>query len=188
MKSISKKKAFTLLEMIITLFIIGLMTTVVVINQRGADRGFALERSAYRLAQDIRQIQERSMSVIEPEGVEIGEDFIGSYGVTINSDGDSFFFVDLDDTKMCSSTTADCFYKMVELEDKIEIDEVILNESDTLVYIAFTPPDPAVSINDSVDEYTEVDIILQVEDDASFGKKKISINKVGLITVDDYDE
>lgn len=175
--------------MIVTLAIIGIMTTVVVVNQRGADRGFALERSAYRLAQDIRQIQEKSMSVIEPEGIETsGTDFVGTYGITIDSENDSFFFADLDDIKKCTSTANDCFYKMISLEDKIEIDEVILNETgQSLVYIAFTPPDPTVSISDGTSDYTEVDIILQVEDDTSFGKKKISINSVGLITVDDYE-
>ena len=77
-----KDKAFTLVELMIVSSIILLLTAVVLINYRAGNQQLALDRSAHKLAQDIRIAQEMAMSPREECGA-TGV-FRGSYGIYLH--------------------------------------------------------------------------------------------------------
>ncbi|MDP2967102.1 MAG: hypothetical protein Q8N87_01685, partial [bacterium] len=70
-------KSFTLIELLVVTSIIILLSAIILPNYRGIERQFALQRSAHKLAQDIRRVGEMSMSTREFQG-EIPK---GGYGV-----------------------------------------------------------------------------------------------------------
>lgn len=60
-----KDKGFTIIELLVVTSIILFLTALVLPNYRAGERQFALQRSAQKLAQDIRRAQEMAMSARE---------------------------------------------------------------------------------------------------------------------------
>ena len=86
-----KDKGFTLIELMIVTLIVALITAIVLINYRVGNRQLALNRSANKLAQDIRRAQEMAMSATacEPCGGIVPPGF----GIFLEKDGRKAFAV-----------------------------------------------------------------------------------------------
>ena len=80
-----KWNGFTLVELLVIVFIIMLMSGIIFANYRQSGQRLALQRSANKLAQDIRRVQEMATSVKEFQGV-IPE---GGYGIRFRDEGGS---------------------------------------------------------------------------------------------------
>ena len=65
--SIKKESGFTLTELLVVASIIILFSAIVLANYQTGNKQFALQRSAHKLAQDIRRAQEMAMSAKECE-------------------------------------------------------------------------------------------------------------------------
>jgi len=77
-----KWNGFTLVELLVIIFIIMLMSGIIFANYRQSGQRLALQRSANKLAQDIRRVQEMATSVKEFQGI-IPE---GGYGIRFRMD------------------------------------------------------------------------------------------------------
>lgn len=178
---------FTLLEVTIVIFTLAILTSIVLANYRGGERGFSLLRSAHKLAQDLRTTQEMAMA---------GEMFYGDfpkggYGIYFIANSNSYIrFADCNSNGTydgeISLVCPDCsgascidnvFSEKVEelfLEEKIKVSN--LSPSSPL-NITFFPPDPTITINPP-SNFATTTLTLN-------GRYKyIKINTVGLIDVD----
>ena len=62
MKKFRNNSGFTMIELFVVIAIISILSSVVFLNWRHGEQLFALQNSAYKLSQDIREIQEMTMS------------------------------------------------------------------------------------------------------------------------------
>jgi prepilin-type N-terminal cleavage/methylation domain-containing protein len=166
-----KNKGFTLVELLVTVSIISLLSVVVFANYRLGEKRFALERSAHKLAQDIRRAQNMSMTTQEFQGA-----VPGGYGIYFNITNPTqyFLFADLNGNKIYDSNEK---VQTLEFEKRVSI--IILSPSSPL-NIFFFPPDPAVLISGNP-AINSASITLNFEGGSG---KTIKVNKVGLIEIE----
>lgn len=204
LKKEKNNAGFTLLEITIVIVIITVLFSIFLVNYRGAEKEFALSRSAHKLAQDIRRVQEMAIaSQITPPDFEAAESVFpeGGYGIYIKvtpleteKTGRYIIFADCDDDdKYDESGSVSCEAAGDGNSSPEKITEVFLEEGiyiskvgvlpyaviDT-VEITFFPPDPEITIN-GVSDKDEAYIYLTFEEDGP--KKRVSINKAGLIEI-----
>ncbi|PJA83995.1 MAG: hypothetical protein CO145_02925 [Candidatus Nealsonbacteria bacterium CG_4_9_14_3_um_filter_37_13] len=162
------QKAFTLIELLVVTGIIILLSALVLPNYRTGESQLALQRSANKLAQDIRRAQEMAMSAKEFEGVVPP----GGYGINFQTNLTSYIlFADLNNNKVFDSGEA---IETLSLERGVKISN--LSPASPLT-ISFTPPDPTVNINPS----NSLAIITLSNNGQT---KIIKVNKAGLIYVE----
>lgn len=175
---------FTLIELLVVIGIIILLSVIILPNYRTAAAQFALERSAHKLAQDIRRAAEMAMSAKElPSG---GGMPAGGYGVYFDIGWHNKGYRLYADTKPPAGneffTSADTIIETIELEKGVIIQGI--NTPPNKVGINFKPPAPTVKIKYSAaDEVGEVIIVLALESDST-KTKTIKVNKAGLIDVE----
>ena len=158
------QKAFTLIELLVVTGIIILLSALVLPNYRTGESQLALQRSANKLAQDIRRAQEMAMSAKEFEGVVPP----GGYGINFQTNLTSYIlFADLNNNKVFDSGEA---IETLSLERGVKISN--LSPASPLT-ISFTPPDPTVNINPS----NSLAIITLSNNGQT---KIIKVNKAGL--------
>ena len=63
-----KKNGFSLVEILVVIFIVGLLSSIVFINYQEVRGQLALNRAAHQLLQDLRRAQEMSMSATDLKG------------------------------------------------------------------------------------------------------------------------
>jgi len=177
----SKKNfgGFTLIELLVVAVIISILTGFILANYPSIGREFALQRSANKLAQDIRKVQGNAVAMKEisgslPEG----------YGVYLNKVSFQYsykLFADEDGNYRWESAT-DTLVEMVSFESNVKINDLKIDgiSTDTLS-IVFEPPDPTIWINNFSSSSST--ITLQLETDPN-KTKTISVNSSGLITTE----
>ena len=171
-----KKKGFTLVETLVVIVIIVILSLIILPNYNSIKEQLSFQRSASKLAQDIRVVQEMAMSAEELGGATP----LGGYGISLLSRTFYTIFIDSDGDGRYDNPAEKV--EDIFLEDGIEIDNV----SPALDAIVFFPPDPKVFFmnpggNDIVgaDNIT-IDVI--VSGDPS-KKIEIIINRAGLIDI-----
>ena len=164
------QKGFTLIELIVVIFIVALTTSASMVYYRSGDRGFSLIRSAYLVAQGLRSAQELAISAKE-----FGESGVPSgYGVYFNiySPSEYIIFADLDDSKQ---------YNPGELLETVSLEKgVVVNGFNPVtneLNVVFNPPDPAVFFSPT--DANLASIRLSSKDSG----KIIEVNKAGLINI-----
>jgi len=166
-------KGFTLIELMVVMAIISIMTAVVLANYRGGNQQLALDRSANKLAQDIRRAQDMAMSPRE----ECGGDpaFHGGYGIQLKGNEPSRYLLlaDCNDDKNLDSGD-DEVLEQINFEPGVEIVALTSNN----LRIIFSPPDPITVFMPS--GYDNVSIELGI----SGYSKTIHVNEAGLIYVE----
>jgi len=179
------RKAFTLIELMVVASIIIILSAVALLNYQSGQSQFALQRSANKLAQDIRRAQEMAMSAKECQ--ECGGGIPPGYGIFLDRDWDNKRYRLYADTDPSQGNE---FYNsadtsvgpLLELEKGVIIKDI--NTAPKKVSINFKPPDPTVKIKfQLVGEIDEVVITLAIENDLN-KTKTIKINQAGLIYVE----
>ena len=174
MKQFNNNKAFTLTELLVVTGIILVLSAIILPNYRVGERSFALQRSAHKLAQDLRVAQELSMSAKAFDCV-AGWKMKG-YGINLTTGNDYYFL-----KARCESTTTPGSYddrqvgEQIKLEKGVKIKTLTQNS----LKIFFYPPEPEVDLGGL--NTAEITICLKT-DEAKI--KKIIINKTGLINVE----
>lgn len=180
------KNGFTLIELVVVTFIIGLMTALLLTNYKQGEKEFALTRSAYLISQGMAKTQEMSVSAKEfscPGGATVPE---GGYGVMFFnalSFTDKFMiFADCDENR--SSGTGENV-EMISLESGVRLKEFYVDEvkNDLGTTVTFVPPDPDVCIYMSCEDYNSTRIIISLESDPA-KTRTITLNKAGLIEIE----
>lgn len=167
-------KAFTLVELIVVIAIITILTAIVLPNYRSGDKQLALQRSASKLAQNLRRTQEMSMSAKEVSGtVPYG------FGIYFNSASPNNYiiFADLDNSHHRNAGDQD--FETVSLESDIRISGLSPAGSFSIL---FAPPDPVVWINGLSSGVTAI-ITLGITGDV-VSNQIISANNAGLIAIE----
>jgi prepilin-type N-terminal cleavage/methylation domain-containing protein len=166
-------KAFTLIELLVVTAIILFLTSLILPNYRAGDKGLALQRSASKLSQDLRRVQEMAMSAEEVSGsVPYG------FGIYFNISSPSSYILFADEDNSHNRNAGDTDLETIDLESNIIISN--LSPADSFS-VLFSPPDPAVWINDSSSGAVGR-ITLSIIDDSN--NKIIFANNAGLIYVE----
>lgn len=182
MKFKKNKDGFTLPEMLVVLFIILLLSAVAFANYRGGERQYALQRAAYKLAQDLRRTQQMAMSAKEFQGVIP----LGGYGIEFLTANPDYYilFADINGNgkyEHPGNPTPDKEVERITLEEGVRINEVFTLSPKTELWIAFIPPDPTVRIRDPGDWKPIGGIRLL---GANNQIKTIKVNSTGLIEIE----
>ena len=184
------QKGFTLLELITIVAIITALSLIVLTNYRQGERQFALQRSAHKLAQDIRAVQEMAMSgqkcqVCSPPVVPAG------YGIflQVSSVNQYKIYADIspspDGNQFFSGDPPDKIIETITLESGVIIQDI--NTSPKKVGINFSPPDPIINIRfppGGDGEETNIVVITLALKADNTKTKTITVNKAGLIDID----
>jgi type II secretory pathway pseudopilin PulG len=182
----NNQKSFTLVELLVSIFIIILLTGIIFANYRQSGNQLALQRAAHKLALDIRRAQEMAMSAKEFEGIIP----LGGYGVYFSltipyhyvlfadCDGDLQYDAVGNAPDCASATSANPYPESVEgeviIEKPVSVCEFCGGGSEQT--IVFTPPEPEVTITPGGDSTT---IVLRNDGQ----EKTIYVNEAGLIDI-----
>lgn len=180
-KTMKKDKGFTLVEILVTMSIMVILSAAVFSNYRAGGDQLALQRSANKLAQDIRRAQDMAMSakiceVCSPQQIPPG------YGVYLKQN-DNYYIIYADNNPAQGNEKYNVEDKIVEtiyLEAKV----YIKNVQPVSLSINFKPPDPKVKISGAdVSDANLAAITLSLESDST-QIKTVKVNKSGLIYVE----
>ena len=191
--SASTNKGFTMIEVLVVVFIIALMSGIIFSNYRQGGQQFALQRAAHKLALDIRRVEEMAMSAKEFEGAIPP----GGYGVHFSSLSPYHYvlFADCDgdleyDNPDCGlvSCAADCAFATPtnpfpeSIEGEVEIEKPVwickvCGENVDEQTIVFTPPEPKVTLTPGGNSTL---IVLKNNGQT----KTVRVNKAGLIEIE----
>jgi len=186
MKKFKDNSGFTIIELFVVMAIISILSSVVFFNWRHAEEGFALQSSAYKLSQEIREIQEMAMGAKE---VDCGTEKAHSFGISFSKNTlpwfypySCFIFADCNNDGIWFPGV-DKIIKEVELEDNVRICDTSPSFWTLPLGVVFSPPDPSVSIFSSLLKYdwgTDAVITLRLD---SGQEKKIRVNKSGMTEI-----
>ena len=169
-------KGFTLLELLIVTAIIVLLTALILPNYKSGSHQLALQRSAQKLAQDIRRAQEMAMSSKKVSGqIPYG------FGIHLDSSSEDSYilFADLNNNHH-RDAIIDQDLETIKLESGIKISSLLPVSAFSVVFVS---PDPTVWINDASSGVTTAQITLATKINLN-NKQIISVNNAGLITVE----
>ena len=165
------------MELIIAIGIMVLLTGAVLANYKSNDKDLALQRSANKLAQDIRRTEGMAMSAKISQKVPGAPK--GGYGLYFQKDEETYKIYADDGNEQYSGGDTD--EEVIALERGIYIKDT--NPSSANFSINFKAPDPIIRIKDAAGadkDYTE--IILALRTDAN-KTRTVLVNKTGLIKV-----
>lgn len=181
MKKMINNQGFSLIEMIVTLFIITLITGVGMVSYRENINRNNVKMAAHRLSTNIRMAQNKALGALEYDGATPE----GGWGIYLDSSSPGSY-------KLFANTNyndgADMDYDAGEAdEDKggrefnftggVEITNISIGSE---AHISFVPPDPVTYIYDGSSTSTGVEITLSDGE----GMNKVKVNFFGLIEVE----
>lgn len=181
-------KAFTLVESLVTIFIIAVLSLIILPNYYSAKQQLALQRSAFKLAQDIRIVQEMAMSVEElPTGFPLG-----GYGLYIFFDDENpnpqnsyILFGDINDNQKYGPGIDVQIGETKFLESKVKIKSLSKDQMN----IVFMPPDPEVFVagknpDDAAWENFDPGIIVLCLEEDETKEITLYVYGTGLVDID----
>ena len=134
-------KGFTMIEFLVVISIIGILSSVLFFNWRFGEATFALQSSAYRLAQDIREMQEMTMEAREGDCPEEGVTG-SSFGVQFKKSWSNYYKLSVDCNDNQVFETNDGVLREVYFEKGVEIYTLAPAAAFSIIFV---PPDPTNS-------------------------------------------
>ena len=171
MKKTFYLKGFTLVELLVSIVIIGILTAAVVASSPVAKQGFAIMRSSQGLAQDIRRAQIKATAMKEIDGASPK-----GYGIYLTTNASSSYILFADQDGDYEYNEGDILIETINLETDVKISTLLPGSP---LHIVFEPPNPTVWINSSSSSSST--ITLHLEDNET-KIREIFVNKSGLIT------
>ncbi len=169
-----KSLGFTIFELLIVTIIMGILSLIILYNYRKSQNQFALQRSVYKLAQDVRRTSEMAMAAKK-----IGANLPWGYGVYVNrsvSDKSYIIYADIDGSNFYEPSN-DVVVETVDLEQRIIIQSV----NPDPVCINFRKPAPTIKIQSAPGVTSNLGQII-LSDGATL-TKTIEVNPVGMIDI-----
>ena len=180
----NNKKAFTLVELLVTSGIVAIVASMFFVNYHSTNKRSELIMAIQNLASDLRQAQSNSLGLFLYDSSSPS----GGWGVhmNINDSATSYkLFADNDGDYSYDSGESNTIFggKNVNLPDGVIIDSINNGSSVNLVDITFYPPDPDTYIYSSSATSTSVTITLK--ETVSETTKAVTVNFTGLVDVID---
>lgn len=173
-------KGFTMVEFLVVMFIIGVLSSVLFFNWQSGEATFALQNSAYRLAQDIREMQEMAMEARE---IDCNGDTGSIFGVQFKRSWLTYYvlFVDCNDNQVYDAN--DKILRTVNFEKGVEISTLAAPALSPAASfsIIFVPPDPTTYIKNKTSDIEGV-VTIYLSDYPS-RQKTIITNTSGMIEI-----
>jgi prepilin-type N-terminal cleavage/methylation domain-containing protein len=169
---------FTMAELVVSIFIIALISGLVLTNYGGAKHNSELRITAQKLASDIRMMQNYSLSEKKNDLTDALPS--GGWGIYFKtaSTGSYMIFADNDNQHDYDSPSES--YEVITLPKYIEISQIAVDGTGAASGTAtFLPPDPTVYINNS----TSTTLAITLRETSNNKTSVISLNPFGLIDV-----
>ncbi len=161
-KSQINSAGFTITELLVVIFIISLLSLALFANYRAGEKHYALQRSAHKLAQDIRRTQEMAMAARDIDGHIV-------HGLRFFLNRNNYYRISCDMDDDCEDR------EELQLERSIFIESIIPSGPLT---VKFVPPNPDVIFEPDSNE-----VSITINYDGGPGRT-VRINKAGLIEVE----
>ena len=166
---------FTIPELLVSIFIIVLMTAITLPNWHAGETTLALDRAAHKLSQDIRKATELAQRA---QLFQCATGNISGYGVYVSTGTPSSYilYVECNGNQEYNSGV-DAKFQEVILEGKVQITSAVPNSFS----VFFVPPVPTITIQPG--NLTEAQITLSIAGDPT-RSKTIGITTKGVIDID----
>jgi len=197
-------EGITLVEIIVTVFLIAVLSSILIADFPAILRQFALSRAAYKLSQEMRKAEDLGLSgvqVTDNLGAPVSAKGYGIYlsrttqiDISIPAAKQYTLYADVDNSKTYNAsqscdlpgrnTSLDCAIETIDIskeEPGVYIKAIIYTTDPNSVSVNFTPPNPDITIT-ALSGGSEVNIVLGLDADPSLSKT-VSINTSGLIEV-----
>ena len=169
----NKQTGFTMIELLVVMFIITLLTASVLVSYRSGQRKYVLTQSAQQLVSDLRQAQNMTIS-----GVDISS--YHGYGIHAK-DNDNFYILFADENgDSVYKASNDTIIKTVNLPNLIKIDSV---SPSSKLDVFFKSPNPITYINNNFSIGQVGTIVLEIENTSL--NKTITVTTAGLIQINE---
>ena len=171
-----KNDGFTLIEILVVTGIVVFLSAIILVNYQSSSQQLSLQRSAHKLAQDIRRAQELAMSAKEFQGA-VPQ---GGYGIHFKTSWENFYKLYADTNGNEKYDGADGEIETVYLEK----DVYVQNISPSSLSINFKPPNPTIRIKtEAGGDSVNVLITLSLQSEPT-RTRIIKVNIVGLIDIE----
>lgn len=177
LKLLSREGAFTLVELLIVMFIMGLLSVIAIANYKDGKKQYQLNLDAQKLISQIRKAQNMSMS-----GSNVESGYCG-YGINLDQSNPESYIIFKETHANCSNflynSSQDEVVETLKLSEVVKIESLSKDgSSKNSLDIFFEPPDPKTYINnDNTNSLGTV--VLKIKGEAQ--TKTITINEEGSI-------
>jgi len=180
-KNLKLNDGFTIIEMLVTLSIVTLLTTMVLVYSRQNESMTNLIRDSDRLVFNLHQMQNSSLLTLQPTATSVGSPAknICGWGINFNNASSYTLFHDL-----CDPTTHKGNNKYdsgEEYEPPVGLLRGVIIKHSDIQSIVFVPPNPTIytdGASDSLITTETITVCLAVNQNTCF---VISINPAGQI-------
>lgn len=170
---LTNQSGFTLAELLIVIFIMGLLTSLTLVSYRSSEKRYALNQATQQLVSNLRKAQSMAMS-----GVGIRGQYCG-YGIKVDfgsSPSSYIFYADKSGDCQISNNKYDASDDIIET---INLPNQIIIQASSLADLFFKSPDPTTYIDQVSISGVSRTITLEVEGGSL--NKIITITTAGLI-------
>jgi len=168
---LGQQAGFTLTELLVTMFIIALLSSLVLAGHRSGQKKYALSQATQQLVSDLRRAQNMAMSGVEMAGR-------SGYGIYAGKDDISYtIYSDKNGNLSYQGEPPDELIETIDLPSQIKISSV--SPSLSKIDIFFEPPEPTTYINADDGAGISGTITLELEDTSL--TKTVTITTAGLI-------
>lgn len=129
---ISKSKSFTLIEFLVVVAIIGLMSSIMIINYSGQKPKDLEEQAVLQFVSDLRRAQNMAMAVIDCDGV---QDQYCVYNILTQNYNITCYSQNFELPMAIDETGEVCFYPITETNPVLTADEKTFNIGETEINI-----------------------------------------------------
>jgi prepilin-type N-terminal cleavage/methylation domain-containing protein len=180
MKEYHKKGAgFTMMEMLVVIFIIGVMSSILVVNWRKNEQTYLVQRTAQEIAQNIRKAQDLALT---SKKYSVSEDVPSYYGINFatNNPTSYFIFADKNGNKTYQPSDFKIDNKNILISSGVQIDYLSAGNN---LDIAFSIPDGFTYVNGQTVDSTTIRIKKTGATCPSVSCRNIIIRKTGQISI-----